>query len=48
VRSGVMRECIELMRKLERDITTKDGKVALLIAIGILRAKRDVYEKGGE
>jgi hypothetical protein len=46
VRSEVLRDSIVLLGKLERDIKSKDGKNALLIAIGLLRAKRDLYEKG--
>lgn len=46
VRTEVLRDSIVLLGKLERDIKSKDGKNALLIAIGLLRAKRDLYEKG--
>jgi hypothetical protein len=48
VRSEVLRDSIGLLTRLEQDIRSQDGKNALRIAIGLLRAKRDLYKEDGK
>lgn len=44
-KAEVLRSSVHLLERVKNDIQSKDGKNAMGIAIGLLRAKQMVYEQ---
>ena len=44
-KAEVLRSSVDLLSRIAKDIASKDGRNAMEIAIGLLKAKQIVYEQ---